>query len=342
MPTLIAMAVKWMVQKLGLLLLILAILLVGSWLRNEWQEQRKLSEEIGRQETLLAGLRTELDEKEAALAAETAQWRQQAALATQALLSQLDALNAQIAESERQWRIELEGFSNLKRMAADAATAAARAKRNLVVSRTTSGPGTMFSRPAKVAALEAARAKHAALQKNAQAWKAVHDRAAPRFRASPVEPLYQRRALLSRELDDRAKTVSPRQAQLSGDRERKRQQIQAAEAQLAGQKQQATEDPRSVLFGTIKASLPVALGVLAGILLMPLFIRASSISCWPRSRAVCRRSGSCRMTAPPRSRPRHPPASPSRSMSCPARNSWCSPATCKAAASRRERRRNGC
>ena len=274
MPTLIAMAVKWIVQKLGLLLLILAILLVGSWLRNEWQEQRKLGEEIGRQETLLAGLRAELDEKEAALAAETTLWRKQAALATQALLLQLDALNAQIAESERQWRIDFEGFSNLKRMAADAATAAARAKRNLVVLEEDFWPWDYVFSPGKVAALEAARAKHAALAKNAQAWKAARDRFAPKVRTSPVEPLYQRRALLSRELDDRTKTTSPRQATLQADRERKRQQVQAAEAQLAAQQQRATEDPRSVLFGTIKKNLPAAFGVLVGILLMPVFIRA--------------------------------------------------------------------
>ncbi len=274
MPTLIAIALKWIFQKLGLLLLILAILLVGSWLRNEWQEQRKLSGAIERQETLLAGLRTELDEKEAALVTETAQWRQQAALATQALLAQLDALNTQIAESERQWQIDLEGFSNLKRMTADAAAAAARAKRRVAALEKDFWFWDRFLSPDKLVALEAARLNYAALEKNAQTWKAARDRVAPEFRTSPVEPLYQRRALLSRELDDRAKTVSPRHAELAADRERKQQQVQAAEAQLADQQQRATEDPRSVLFGTIKASLPVALGVLAGILLMPVFIRA--------------------------------------------------------------------
>jgi uncharacterized protein (AIM24 family) len=274
MPTLIAIALKWIFQKLGLLLLILAILLVGSWLRNEWQEQRKLSEEIERQKTLLAELRTELKEKEAALAAETAQWRQQAALATQALLSQLDALNAQIAESEQKWRTDLEGFSNLKRMAADAAAAAARAKRRVAALEQDFWFWDRFLSPDKLAALEAARVKYAALEKNAQVWKAARDRVAPHFRTSPVEPLYQRRALLSRELDDRAKTVSPRHATLRADRERKRQQVQATEAQLAAQQQRATEDPHSVLFDTIKASLPVAFSVLAGILLMPVFIRA--------------------------------------------------------------------
>lgn len=274
MPTLIAIALKWIVQKLGLLLLILAVLLVGSWLQSEWQEHRKLAGEIERQESLVAALRAELDDRDAAMAADTAQWRQQAALATQALASQLNALNARIAESERKWQVALEKFSNLERMAAEAAAAAARAKRELDALDRDFWFWDRILSPGKLAALEAARARHAALEKNALAWKSARDRVAPKFAKSPVEPLYQRRALLARELDDRNQTVSPRHEALAADRERKREQVKAAEAQLAAQQDRAAEDPRSILFGTIRTSLPLALAVLAGILLMPLVIRA--------------------------------------------------------------------
>jgi uncharacterized protein (AIM24 family) len=274
MPALIAIVFKWIVQKLALLLLILAVLLVGSWLRNELKELQKLSGEIERQETLVAALRMELDEKAVALAADTAQWRQQAALASQALKSQLNALNAHIVESERKWQTALDKFSNLERMAESSAAAAARARRNLAALERDFWFWDPIFSPGKLATLEAARTRYAVLEKNAQVWKAARDRVAPRFEKSPVEQLYQRRALLSRELDDRSKTVSPRHAGLSADRERKRQQVQAAEVQLAAQEQRAAEDPRSVLFQTIKANFPLALAVLAGILLMPLFIRA--------------------------------------------------------------------
>lgn len=274
MPTLIAIALKWIVQKLGLLLLILAVLLVGSWLRNEWQEHRKLTEDIERQETLVAGLRTELDEKDAAIKADTAEWRQQATLAAQALTAQLKALDARIAESEAKWQLALAKFNNLERMADESAAAAAAARRAVAELESDFWFWDRLISPAKLAELEAARAKLALLEKNARAWKAARDRVAPKFAKSPVTPLHQRRALLSRELDDRGKTVSPRHAALSADRERKRRQVEAAEAQLAAQEQRAAEDPRSVLFGTIRKSLPLALAVLAGILLMPFLIRA--------------------------------------------------------------------
>lgn len=274
MPTLIAIALKWIVQKLGLLLLILAVLLVGAWLQSEWREHRKLAGEIEQQETLIAGLRAELDERDAALAADTAQWRQQAALASRALRSELGSLNARIASAEAKWQAALEKFRDLERMAESAAAAAAAAKREVAELEADFWFWDRVLSPGKLAVLETARARHAALEKNAQAWQAARDRVAPKFDKSPVEPLHQRRALLTRELDDRGKTVSPRHAALSVDRERKREQVQSAEAQLAAQEQRAAEDPRSVLFGTIKKSLPLALAVLAGILLMPLFIRA--------------------------------------------------------------------
>ena len=274
MPTLIAKAVQWIVQKLVLLLLIIAVLLVASWLQDKWQELRLLDEEIAQQETLLGGLRSELDEKDSALAADTQQWRQQAAYAARAITSELATLNARIANAERSWQIALQQFTDLERQADAATSAAARARREVAELEANFWFWDRLLSPQKSVALEAARLKHAALEKNAQAWRAARDRVAPQFAKSPVAPLEKRRALLSRELDDRSKTVSPRHAALTAERERKRAQVQAAEAQLAAQQQRAAENPGSILVRTIKDSLPIALIVLAGILLLPILIRA--------------------------------------------------------------------
>jgi len=274
MPTLIAKAVQWIVQKLVLLLLIIAVLLVASWLQDKWQELRLLDEEIAQQETLLGGLRSELDEKDSALAADTQQWRQQAAYAARAITSELATLNARIANAERSWQVALQQFTDLERQADAATSAAARARREVAELEANFWFWDRLLSPQKSVALEAARLKHAALEKNAQAWRAARDRVAPQFAKSPVAPLEKRRALLSRELDDRSKTVSPRHAALTAERERKRAQVQAAEAQLAAQQQRAAENPGSILVRTIKDSLPIALIVLAGILLLPILIRA--------------------------------------------------------------------
>ncbi|HEU0224863.1 MAG TPA: hypothetical protein VFR29_05470 [Steroidobacteraceae bacterium] len=274
MPALIAIALKWIVRKLGLLLLILAVLLAGSWLRSEWQQHRELALEIERQELLTDGLRAELGEHEAALAADTVAWRRQAALAARALTTELRSLDVRIAAAEASWQAALDKFGDLERMAAESTAAANRARRELAALERDFWFWDRLLSPGKLAALEAARARHAALQKNAEAWQAARDRVAPKFARSPVEPLHRRRALLSRELDDRSNTVSPRHAALSADVDRKRQQVQAAEAQLAAQERRAAEDPRSVLFGAIRNGLPVALAVLAGILMLPLLLRA--------------------------------------------------------------------
>ena len=306
MPTLIAIVVKWIVQKLALLLLILAVLLVGSWLRSEWR-LRILNNEIERQQSLVGSLRAELDERDSAIAADTVQWRRQAAIAAQAFTAKLDALNARIASAEPKWQAALDKFSNLERMTDTSATAAARARAEFVALEQDFWFWDRLLSPGKLAALEAARVRHAALEKNARAWKAARDGVAPKFAKSPVAPLYERRAPCSRASSMTARRpVSPRHARFTADRERKQQQVRAAEAQLAAQQERAAEDPRSVLFQTIQENLPLALGVLAGILLMPLVIRAVFLfRAGPRSPAGCRRSGSCRTTACPRLRPRH-------------------------------------
>lgn len=273
MPVLIAIALKWIVRTLGLLVLVLAVLLAGSWLRSEWQRHRELALEIERQELLAAGLRAELGEKDALLAADTAAWRRQAALAARALTTELKALDARIAAGDAKWQQVLDKFGDLERMAAESTAAANRAQRELAALERDFWFWDRLFSPAKLAALEAARARHAVLRKNAEAWQAARDRAAATVADSPLEPLQQRRALLTRELDDRSKTVSPRHAALSADRDRKQQQLQAAEAQLEAQQQRAAKDPRTTLFGAIRANLPIALAVLVGILMLPLLLR---------------------------------------------------------------------
>ncbi len=274
MPSLIAIVVKWIIQKLGLLLIILCVLLIGAWLRKEWNELETLNREITQQEQVLSGLRADLERIEFSIEADTEQWRQQAALATQALAAELRTANARIAEVEGEWRVALEKFSSLERTAKTTAAAAARAKARVEALEMDFWPWDRFLSPQKVAALEAARATHAALEKTAQVWKAARAKEAPKFQRSPAEPLYQRRELLAREIDDRSKSISPRHATLATERERRQQEVLAVEELLAAQQQRAAEDPKAVLFQTIKANIPLALGVLASILLMPFLIRA--------------------------------------------------------------------
>src|SRR5687768_16814272 len=96
MAQLIARLLQWIVRKLGLLLVIVAILLVGSWLKAEWDEHRAAQAFLAQQETLLTGLHAELESIDAAIAADRAEWRRKTAERMRALWQELDAIEESI------------------------------------------------------------------------------------------------------------------------------------------------------------------------------------------------------------------------------------------------------
>ena len=60
MTQLIATVLRWILGKLGLLLVIVAILLVGSWLKTEWERHRAAQAALEQQELALESLRGDL------------------------------------------------------------------------------------------------------------------------------------------------------------------------------------------------------------------------------------------------------------------------------------------
>ncbi len=274
MSNLFAMALRWLAHKLGLLLLILGVLLVGSWLKSEWNQLRAVRAEIETQQGLLAALKADLAAAEAQIVADAADWSRQMEIAAGPLRSELDALGARIAAAEPRWQEALSRFSDLDRQARQARRAANDARAEVAAREQALRFWDRYLNPEKLAALEAAKAKYTLLDANARTWEAARDRAAPTVRNSPLEPLQKRQSRLVQDIASLAGSVSPRQAQLVATRESRVSKIADLEALVAAQEERVARDPRGRLLAAVKARLPLAFGILLGVLLLPVAIKA--------------------------------------------------------------------
>lgn len=274
MSRLVALVLRWLAGKAGLLLLIVAVLVAGAWLRSEWEELRTLHAEIATQERLAASLRGELAALDAALERDTAAWREQMSAVTWPLRTELEALQTRIDLAQPQWQAALREFASLERRADAARDAARRARVELEALERASWWWDRFVDPAKAIALERARAKAALLERNASAWAAARDRVSPALENAPMRELLERQAALQRRIGELRDAVSPRQQALSGARQRKATEVAQVEALLAAQRARTARDPREQLLTAVRRQLPLAFGILAAALLLPVAIKA--------------------------------------------------------------------
>jgi uncharacterized protein (AIM24 family) len=274
MAHLIAMTLQWLAHKLGLLLLIIGVLLVGSWLKGEWEQLRAIRAQIETQEGVLAGLRSDLAAVEAQLAADTADWSRRMEAAAGPLRTELDSVGARIAAAGPHWQETLRRFADLERQAREARRAADGARAEVAARQEALRFWDPYLNPERLAALEAAKAKQALLDANAKAWESARDRVAPTVRNSPLRPLYARQSRLAEDIAGLTGSVSPRHAQLVTAKEDRERRIEDLEALLAAQRERVAQDPREKFFAAVRSRLPLALGILLGVLLLPVAIKA--------------------------------------------------------------------
>ena len=274
MSNLFAMTLRWVAHKLGLLLLIIGVLLVGSWLKDEWEQLRAIRAEIETQESLLAGLRTDLAAVEAQLAADTATWSRRMEIAAGPLHAELDSIDTRIAAAGPRWQEALRRFGDLERQARKARSEAEDARAEVAAREAALRFWDPFLNPERLAAREAAKARHALLDANAKAWEAARDRVAPTLRNSPLKDLYERQSRLAEDIAGLTGSVSPRHAELTAMRQNRTQKIADVESLLEAQRARVAQDPREKFFAAVKSRLPLALGILLGVLLVPVLIKA--------------------------------------------------------------------
>jgi hypothetical protein len=270
------MAFQWILRKLGLLVVIIAILLAGAWLKTEWDQHRAAQDTLAQQEALLEGLRADLQSIEVAIAADQAEWRRKSAERMRALWLELDALNGQIRGFEGQSQKSRGVYLDLARQAQTARRAANQARVKLEALERNYWWWDSYFSPAKLVELQAARATYAGLDRAARAAEAARASASEAAVAirREISLLQKRQAGLLHTIEDPAQAQSPQHDALLASQNRKQQEIDAFESLLDAQREQIERNPRERLIATIKSRVPLALGILAGILLLPVAIKA--------------------------------------------------------------------
>jgi len=276
MTRLIAAALRWILGKLGLLVVILAILLAGAWLKAEWEQHRATQAALEQQDAVLDGLRADLQSLEVVIAADQAEWRRATAERMRALWEELDALNGRIAGAERRSQAARGGYLDLARQAQAARRSANQAKEKLDALERGYWWWDTYLSPAKLVELQAARAAYAALDRTADAAEAARARASQAAAAirREIALLQARQKVLLQTIEDPAQAQSPRHDALAAAAQRKQQEIDAFSGVLDAERGRLESNPRERLIATIKSRIPLALGVLAGILLLPVAIKA--------------------------------------------------------------------
>ncbi len=275
MAQLIARLLQWIARKFGLLLVIVAILLVGSWLKTEWDRHRAAQASFEQQETLLTGLHAELESINAAIAADQAEWRRKTAERMRALWQELDAIEESIRALQPRLQQARGEYLDLARQAQAARRAANGAKAKLNALERAYWWWDSYFNPAKLAELQGARATYAALDRTARAAEGARARASRAAAAIRGAEACLRKppAGLLQVIEDPAHAVSPQHGALAAAKERKQQQIASSETLLEAQRRQLAQNPRERLIATVKSRLPLALAILAGILLLPVLIK---------------------------------------------------------------------
>jgi uncharacterized protein (AIM24 family) len=224
MSRLLASLLRWILQRLGWLAVILAVLLAGSWVAGEWRERERLRAELETQAAAVEARRREID-------------------------TELRDLDARIERTQHAWRDATARLADVERQAQDARRAAEEARARYRALERQSTWWNLLLDPGRIVELEQARARYLALDQAARAWETARDRVEPRFRDSPV-------------------------AGLEAERESRLGELAALESLLAGQRERLESDPRERLAAAVRAQLPAALAILAGLILAPVLVKA--------------------------------------------------------------------
>jgi uncharacterized protein (AIM24 family) len=274
MSHLLGNSFRWLLQKLRWLLVILAILLVMSWLGSEWTRREQARAELETQASAVEALRSSLSRVEADVARQEMEWHAQREVLRRQFEDELRGFEARIEHAEREWVEALGKFGDIERRARDARRSADEAKARFdALERASAWWDWLFAQE-KIAERERARAAFVALDGVARTWEGARDRLAPRFRQSPAAPLETEKARRSREITARLETEPAELKALRDARAAKQREVEALERVVVAQRVRLAEEPREKLIAAIRAQLPAALWILAGVMLAPVLIKA--------------------------------------------------------------------
>ncbi|MEO5881910.1 MAG: hypothetical protein ABIQ06_05800 [Caldimonas sp.] len=274
MSHVIVVTLRFLLRQIAFLVLIVCVLVAGSFLKSEWDRLEELREQVAANRAVLENLRVDLASTEAEAERLASEWRKQIETRTRPLLEALASLEARIGPAEIQWLDAVGKFTDLERQTNDARRAADDARAQVSrLDRDLYFWDRLFN-PGKLVELEAARLRHRALAVYATAWQQARDRVAPTFERSPVDSLRKLQTERRLEIERIGQSVSPRYEEL----EARRRRLSADVGKLGNAVAQQSEDLAQRLLGKLRGAaqkyLPVALAILAGALAVPLLIKA--------------------------------------------------------------------
>lgn len=274
MSSLLANSLRWLLQKLRWLLVILAILLVMSWLGSEWTRREQARAELETQASAVEALRSAIARIDEDVAREEAGWNARRDILRRQLEDELRGLDERIERAEREWSGALGKFADVERQAREARQRADVAKARLDALEQASAWWDWLLAQEKIAERERARAAYRALDGVARTWEGARDQLAPRFRHSPAESLQAEKTRRSREIAAQLEAVPEGLRALRDERAGKQREVEAMEAVIAAQRERLAREPREKLLAAVRAQLPSALWILAGVMLAPMLVKA--------------------------------------------------------------------
>lgn len=273
MANLISISVQWLLKNLRNLLIITSLLVAFAWLNAAQDKLATIKEEIATKEQLAAGLQAELQSIQATTAMREAEWTVDLARVKAPLEAELAAIDQQASRAEVIWKNQFERFVTLDTIAKETRRAAdvARDKRD-ALEREVGLWQFIFDR-GKIVELDAARAEFVAKDNAAKIAEAARDHLAPSIRNSPVATLAERRQQKARELARLDAMVSPELQELQRSSRQKQADIDKIDALIRAQRERVAQSPAEWILETSKKTLPVAIGILIGAMLVPILIK---------------------------------------------------------------------
>lgn len=273
MPTLIAKCLAWIVRTLGKLLLIVGVLVAIAFVKAEWDRMAEIEQDIARKEESLGERRTDLTSLEIEIAEANMQWREHLDAVRSVMQAEIDRIDARIARASPDWNRALAYLQQVKTLARDARQKADRAKARVQALQRAAHWWDKFVSPEKLIELELAKANYAALDRAAVSSEVIRDRVASQIENSTVSRLIEESRRKNQLIANLDQSESPESAALRERRQGMEREIGAVEEQIGAQREQVANDPTSRLLSAVKAKLPAAVLILAGILLAPLLVR---------------------------------------------------------------------
>jgi uncharacterized protein (AIM24 family) len=280
MAKLIAIVSRWVIQKLAILIVILAILLIGAWLRMEWTRLTQDKEAIAKKEEILAGLKTAQTALDAEMAPKLTEWAEFRRSKIANAKADLARLDDEILKKGEEWSKKLKEFDSLEKAerAARESFIAAETKRSDLKKKVGwyQERTVWVSKDSRQRLADLKKAEAEAKAKKVAYEGAIKARASLEkvLASSPVKALQDRRRKKEADLEAARGFQTPEEVAWKEDQQRKAQEIDELEELVNSEKERVSRDPRQRFLGAVQKHLPTALWILVGIILTPIAIKA--------------------------------------------------------------------